>query len=130
MIKDLEITSIEGKRLLPLDSKPQEIRIDQNLAIVDVRAENEYIRVIYKFTSSFSTLGMISIEGSLLYSGDREIETRWKKERVLPDAVATEIQAAIFSTCITETILVARDLRLPPPIPVPTIKKKDVIGFG
>jgi len=37
VIKDLEITSIEGKRLLPLDSKPQEIRIDQNLAIVDVK---------------------------------------------------------------------------------------------
>lgn len=130
MIKDLEITSIEGKRLLPLDSKPQEIRIDQNLAIVDVRKENELVRIIYKFTSSFSTLGMISIEGTLLYSGDGEIESRWKKERSLPDAVAAEIQAAIFSACMTETILIARDLRLPPPLPVPTIKKKDVIGFG
>ncbi|MEM0129836.1 MAG: hypothetical protein QW100_00775 [Thermoplasmatales archaeon] len=130
MIKDLEITSIEGKRIMPIDSKPQEIRIDQNLTIVDVRVEGEYLRVIYKFTSSFSTLGMISIEGSLLYSGDVEIEMKWKKDRVLPDPVASEIQAAIFSTCITETILVARDLRLPPPIPVPTIKKKDVIGFG
>jgi len=73
---------------------------------------------------------MISIEGTLLYSGDGEIESRWKKERSLPDAVAAEIQAAIFSACMTETILIARDLRLPPPLPVPTIKKKDVIGFG
>ncbi|MEM0128130.1 MAG: hypothetical protein QXO03_03475 [Thermoplasmatales archaeon] len=130
MIRDLEITSIEGKRLLPIESKPQEIRIDQNLAIVDVRLENEYLRVLYKFTSSFSSLGMISIEGSLLYSGDLGIEQKWRKDRTLPDPVASEIQTAIFSTCITETILVARDLRLPPPIPVPTIKKKDVIGFG
>ena len=36
---------------------PQEVRIDQNLTIVDVRRENDSSRIIYKFTSSFSTLG-------------------------------------------------------------------------
>ncbi|MCL6002855.1 MAG: hypothetical protein M0Z77_01355 [Thermoplasmatales archaeon] len=131
MIKDLEITSIEGRRYAPIDNRPQEVRIDQNLTIVDVRKENEFSRIIYKFTSSFSTLGAISLEGSLLYQGSDEVEVRWKKDKSLPDIVANEVQTAIFSSSVVETILIARDLRLPPPIPMPTLqKKKDVVGFG
>lgn len=131
MIKDLEITSIEGRRYAPVDTRPQEIRIDQNLTIVDVRKENEFSRIIYKFTSSFSTLGAISLEGSLLFSGNDEVEVKWKKDKSLPETVANEVQTAIFSSSVIETILIARDLRLPPPIPMPSIqKKKDVVGFG
>lgn len=131
MIKDLEITSIEGRRYTVIDTRPQEVRIDQNLTIVDVRKENEFSRIVYKFTSSFSSLGAISLEGSLLYQGDEEFEAKWKKDKILPDSVANEVQTAIFSSSVIETILIARDLRLPPPIPMPTLqKKKDVVGFG
>ncbi|MCW6158886.1 MAG: hypothetical protein LVQ63_05350 [Thermoplasmatales archaeon] len=131
MIKDLEITTIEGRRFAPIDNRPQEVRIDQNLTIVDVRRENDSSRIIYKFTSSFSTLGTISLEGSLLYQGGEEIEVKWKKDKSLPETIANEVQTAIFSSSVIESILIARDLRLPPPIPMPTLqKKKDVIGFG
>ena len=131
MIKDLEITSIEGRRYTVIDTRPQEVRIDQNLTIGDVRKENEFSRIVYKFTSSFSALGAISLEGSLLYQGDEEFEVKWKKDKILPDSVANEVQTAIFSSSVIETILIARDLRLPPPIPMPTLqKKKDVVGFG
>lgn len=133
MIKDLEITSIEGRRYSPVDNRPQEIRIDQNLTIMDVRKENDASRVVYRFTSSFSTLGAITLEGSLVYQGTEDIEPKWKKDKSLPETVATEVQTAIFSSSIVETIMVARDLRLPPPIPIPSLqiqKKKDVAGFG
>ncbi len=131
MIKDLEITSIEGKRYAPIDTRPQEVRIDQNLTIVDVKRENEFSRIVYKFTSSFSTLGAISLEGTLLYQGNDEIEVKWRRDKSLPETVASEVQTAIFSSSVIETILIARDLRLPPPIPMPTLqKKKDVVGFG
>ncbi len=131
VIKDLEISSIDGKRFAPLDTRPQEIRIDQNLSILDVRRESEFYRIFYKFISTFSTLGNITIEGSILYSGADDIELRWKKDKNLPDSAAAEIQGAIFTSSIVETIMIARDLRLPPPIPMPNIqKKKDVIGFG
>jgi hypothetical protein len=131
VIKDLEITSIEGRRYAPIDTRPQEVRIDQNLTIVDVKRENEFSRIVYKFTSSFSTLGTISLEGTLLYQGTDEIDVKWRKDKSLPDNVANEVQTAIFSSSVIETILIARDLRLPPPIPMPTLqKKKDVVGFG
>jgi|YelNatPaOPRAMG01_1025707.scaffolds.fasta_scaffold01416_21 hypothetical protein len=131
VIKDLEITSIEGRRYAPVENRPQEIRIDQNLTIVDVRRENDSSRIIYKFTSSFSTLGAISLEGSLLYQGTEELEAKWKKDKSLPESVTAEVQTAIFSSSVIETILIARDLRLPPPIPMPALqKKKDVVGFG
>ncbi len=131
MIKDLEISSIEGKRFAPLDSRPQEIRIDQNLSILDVRRESDLFRIFYKFISTFSTLGNITIEGSVLYSGAEDIELRWKKDKNIPESAAGEIQGAIFTSSIVETIMIARDLRLPAPIPMPNIqKKKDIIGFG
>jgi hypothetical protein len=133
VIKDLEITSIEGKRFSQIDARQQEIRIDQNLSILDVRKEGEFQRVFYKFVSTFSGLGNISVEGSLLYSGTEDFELKWKKSKELPEGAASEVQGAIFTSSIVETITLARDLRLPPPVPMPNLqqqKKKDILGFG
>ena len=38
MIKDLEITTIEGRRLAPIDNRPQEVRIDSTGSLLSVVA--------------------------------------------------------------------------------------------
>ncbi len=130
MIKDIEFTSMEGKRVSPIDFKPQEIRIDQNLSILDIRREGENFRIFFKFITTFSGMGNISVEGDLLYNGI-DLEPAWRKDKSIADAAAQEIQGSIFAASTVETIIIAKDLRLPPPIPMPTIqKKKDIIGFG
>jgi len=130
MIRDIEFTSMEGKRFAPIDFRPQEVRIDQNLSIVDIRKEGENFRVFFKFITTFSGMGSINIEGNLLYNGI-DLEPSWKKDKSITESAAQEIQGSIFAASTVETILLARDLRLPPPLPMPTIqKKKDIIGFG
>ena len=56
----------------------------------------------------------------------------------MPDEMAQEIHRAVMTTCIPESVLLARDLRIPPPIPLPQINvkgqekgapKKDQFGF-
>ena len=39
----------------------------------------------------------------------------------MPNEVANEIHTTIMSVCIPEAVVIARDLRLPPPIPLPQV---------
>jgi hypothetical protein len=39
----------------------------------------------------------------------------------MPNDVATEIHTTIMNNCIPEAMLLARDIRLPPPIPMPKV---------
>jgi len=52
----------------------------------------------------------------------------------MPENVASEIHTAIMRTCMPEAVLIARDLNLPPPMPLPNVniskQKKDGKTFG
>ncbi len=39
----------------------------------------------------------------------------------MPPDVAQEIHTVIMSNCIPETVILARELRLPPPVPIPQV---------
>jgi hypothetical protein len=39
----------------------------------------------------------------------------------MPPDVAQEIHTVIMTNCIPEAVLLARELRLPPPIPIPQV---------
>jgi hypothetical protein len=40
----------------------------------------------------------------------------------MPDDVASEVLTVIMNNCIPEATMIARDLRLPPPIPIPPVQ--------
>ncbi len=39
----------------------------------------------------------------------------------MPPAIANEIHTVIMTNCIPEAVILARELRLPPPIPIPQV---------
>jgi hypothetical protein len=39
----------------------------------------------------------------------------------MPPEVANEIHSVIMTNCIPEAVILARELRLPPPIPIPQV---------
>ena len=45
----------------------------------------------------------------------------WTGTQQMPNEVATEVHTVIMSNCIQEAVMIARDLRLPPPIPMPSV---------
>ncbi|MFQ6107483.1 MAG: hypothetical protein ACE5QF_07870 [Thermoplasmata archaeon] len=128
-VKHFELLSIEGKRFSKMQRIPPNVRIDHNLSIglITERSKRE-VEIEFKVTASYSTadhqgLGVISIEGTLVYEGDaNEIAHQWRTRREMPDKAATEIPQTIMSNCLTEMVIIARDIRLPPPVPYPRIK--------
>ena len=123
-VKHFELLAIEGKRFYKLGEKPRNVRIDHNSSVTSLTERGkDKVAIDFRFMANYQGLGVISIEGSLLYEGDaKDIARQWRSQRKKPDDVATEVHQAIMSNCIPEAVIIARDIRLPPPVPLPPIR--------
>ncbi len=67
---------------------------------------------------------MIKLEGSLTYEDDnaRKIAIDWKNTRKMPDKIASQIHTVVMHGCVPEAVGIAKDLGLPPPIPLPQVR--------
>lgn len=69
--------------------------------------------------------GNILIQGALLYVATdakvKETLEKWKDEKKLPDDVLIEVYNPILEKCSVETLLLARDIALPPHISLPKV---------
>ena len=123
-VKDLELTALDARRFTRRGERPQIDRLDQNstvsmiLPIDDTTADVEF-----RFTVSYGAVASIRIEGRLLFTGDaRLLVSSWREKKTMPNDVASEIHTAVMTACVPEAVLVARDLHLPPPVPIPQVK--------
>lgn len=123
-VTSMELTTIEGKRFAKTGERLKNVRVDHNSTVTRVHPVDEASAVDFRFTVNYSGVGMIQIEGSLHFEGEASLPEVWEKTGNMPEAVASEIHTAIMSYCIQEAVVIAKDLRLPPPIPLPTIKLK------
>jgi hypothetical protein len=122
-IKRFELTSIEARRFTKHGEKHKNIRIDHNSSVTLVSEVNDKeANVDFRFTANYSGLGLIKIEGSLIYEGDAPtLVQQWTTKGNMPNEVANEIHTTVMNNCIPEAMLLARDIRLPPPIPMPKV---------
>lgn len=126
-VKGVEITSIEGKRFIKIGEKlPGNIRIDTNSTLVSVNELKGDLVIEFRFTATYVSLGIIKIEGSIIYDiGSRdtsEIIAEFHKTRNLPPKDASAAHNAVMQACIPLAVIISRDIKLPPPIPMPTVK--------
>ncbi len=124
-IKNMEIRAIEARRYVKDLSRPMNIRIDHNSSITlfSVLNENE-ADVEFEYTASFGAVGIIKFEGGFIYEGEdaNEIAENWNKRKNMPNETASNIHTAILHYCVPEAVTIARELKLPPPIPLPQVK--------
>jgi hypothetical protein len=122
-IKRFELSSIDARRFTKHGEKPKNIRIDHNSSVTLVTELNDKeANVDFRFTANYSGLGLIKIEGSLIFEGDASsLVQQWSTKNNMPNEIATEIHTTIMNNCIPEAMLLARDIRLPPPIPMPKV---------
>jgi hypothetical protein len=125
-IKKFELTSIEARRFSKSGETHKNIRIDHNSSVTYVNEINEgEAHIDFRFTANYSGLGLIKIEGSMVYEGDAKgLANQWKAKNNLPNEIASEIHSTVMTNCIPEAMLLARDIRLPPPIPLPKVNIK------
>jgi hypothetical protein len=128
-VKIVELTSIDARRFTRRSEKPGNIRIDNNSTVTLItETGKKEADVEFRYTASYGSVGVIKIEGTLVWEGDaRELVSKWSASNNMPDNVASEIHTAIMRTCVPEAVFISRDLHLPPPIPLPQVnisKKK------
>ncbi len=102
------------------------VRVDNNSTVTQIVAVQEDLaNVEFRFTASYAGLGVIKIEGSLDYECEAQaLADMWAKSGKMSSGAANEIHNAIMSSCLQEAVIIARDLRLPPPLPLPVVNIK------
>ncbi len=140
MISMFRIDGMEAKRFIDPENAPHEIRIDNNSSIISInQVDADKAKVEFKFTITYSGIGVIIFDGTLIYEGNvKELVDEWREKHRMPDDAAQEIHGTIINNCVIEAVLIAKELRLPPPIPPPAQamapkkggKKADVVGYA
>ncbi|MFQ5837756.1 MAG: hypothetical protein ACE5HJ_03130 [Thermoplasmata archaeon] len=125
-VRSLELTSIDAKRFTKSGERVRNVRVDHNSTVTQIHSMDEGLAGIeFRFTANYTGIGVIKIEGGLRYEGDaKALSEMWSQTGKMPDNVASEIHTAIMNSCIQEAVIIARDLRLPPPIPLPVVNVK------
>ncbi len=125
-VTGLELTAIDAKRFVKTGERVRNVRVDHNSTVTQVEAVDESnASVEFRFTATYAGVGVIKIEGNLRYQGDAAgLARMWSKEGKMPTETAGEIHTAIVSSCLQESVVIAKDLRLPPPIPMPVVNLK------
>lgn len=134
-VKQVDISSIEAKRYTKPQERLKNVRIDNNSSITMIKPLNdEDVSISFRYTATYGGVGNICVEGTIIYRGDvKELSSKWIEQGNLPDNTAGEVHTAIMGACMPEAVMLSRDLKLPPPIPLPSIKmnkKKKISNRG
>ena len=125
-VTGVQFRSFEARRYQDPAANAQ-IRVDHNSNIGLVTKDSEEkIRVEFAYTTSYGPIGLIKIEGTLGYTGPTAgaAADAWGKDRNLPTDVAQHVHSAIMAAAVPQAVGLAKDLRLPPPIPLPQVQIK------
>jgi hypothetical protein len=125
IIKTIKLKSIEARRYVEPDDKPKQIRIDHNSQISQVISNAEkQLTIEYQYTASYGSIGMIKLEGTIICEENdaKQLAKQWQDTRKMPDQFASNIHTAVMHTCVPEAVGIAKDLGLPPPIPLPQVR--------
>ncbi len=124
-VRSVNVTSIEARRFTgQKEASPNQVRIDHNSTVTLVQQiSDEQAEVDFRYTASYGGLGIIKLEGKAHIQGDLAgLQAQWQSSNQMPEEVASEVHTAVMRTCVPEAVFLARDLNLPPPIPLPQIK--------
>ncbi|RLF41874.1 MAG: hypothetical protein DRN18_03215 [Thermoplasmata archaeon] len=124
-VKTIRLKSIEAKRYIEPNQAPRPLRIDHNVTVMNITLSGENnSNVEFQYVANYGTVGIIRMEGDLIFEDNnvKDMVEMWKSSRKMPDNIATAVHNAIIHACLTEAVFIARDLNLPPPIPLPQIK--------
>lgn len=125
-------TKINVERNKPSKGK---ISIGNNVSIQNMeissfsigQEEQESLRIIFQFNSTYEPeVGKIELTGDLIYIDSKtrikEIYSEWKEKKKVDQEVMTETLNVILNRCNIQALILARDINLPSPIPLPKVK--------
>jgi len=126
-VRTFEFSRVDGQRLTKPSDRWVNLRVDHNSTVTLITETTErQASVDFRFTANYraseAVIGLIQIEGTLVWEGDAKALVKgWSSAGQMPPEIANEIHTVIMSNCIPEAVILARELRLPPPIPIPQV---------
>lgn len=115
------------------------ISIKNNVAITDVsttdmslgKAKQKGLKISFEFKSFYEPeLAEILFEGNILDMQDEkkvdELQKGWDKDKKLPDNLMEPLVNSILNRCNVQSLLMSKELNLPPPIPMPKVSSQNV----
>lgn len=128
-VKTVELLAIDAKRYARNAQQLQQVRIDHNSTVTVVKdgPAQSTASVEFRYTASYGAVGIITIEGAMVWEGTpafdapKLVET-WRASAQMPPEIASEIHSVVMRVCLPEAVGIAKNLQLPPPIPIPTVQ--------
>lgn len=127
-VKNFEFSNIDARRLTKIGHGWGNLRVDHNSSVTLItELAPSSASVDFRFTANYraaeAVIGLIQIEGQILWEGDAKgLVKGWSSGGQMPNEVANEIHTIIMTNCIPEAVILARELRLPPPVPIPQVQ--------
>ncbi len=127
----MNFKSIEAKK--ESGAPRQEVKVNSTPMITNVKEVNvptltkKALSVDFEFMTRYDPgFASISIHGSLMYLSDKNkaIVDEFQKNKKLPEKESLEVLNYLFRHCLLKASLLADDLQLPPPMPMPKITPK------
>lgn len=120
----LELTGIEAKRYSRTTERHAQVRIDHNSTVTLVKELTpQEASVEFRYTATYGPIGVIRIDGQMVFTCDaRAFEEQWRTTSQMTPEVASEIHSTVMRACVPQAVGIAKDLQLPPPIPLPTVQ--------
>ncbi len=97
---------------------------------MNIDSSRKALKIVFEFQTDYQPdFASLSVAGELLLLADekkaKEILDNWQKNKKLDDETAPKIINPIMNKGILEAVFLSRELDLPAPIPLPSMKKKD-----
>jgi hypothetical protein len=132
-IVGLSLNSVEARRDREQKSS-SEIKVNSVPRINNIKevsipslGSKKVLSMDFEFVTSYDPkVGEIKIGGDILYLTDdnKALLKQWEKEKKIPEKPSLEILNYLFRRCLIKVSMIAEDLQLPPPLPMPTVKAK------
>lgn len=81
-------------------------------------------QIDFQYTASYGAIGVIKLEGSLVYENEdaKKITREWQNTQKMPNQIASRIHTTVMHACVPDAVGIAKNLGLPPPIPLPQVR--------
>lgn len=113
------------------------VKVNNNVALKDVEKtdlqvgpnKQGAVKFHFEFTAKYEPkIGDMTMNGFLTFVEKpdkiKEILTQWEKEKKLPKEIMGGVLNTVLSRCNVEALIFAREVNLPPPIPLPKVQVK------
>jgi len=126
-ITKFEIKSIDAERFSSSGKRRKNVRIDHNSSVTKIKQiTKDTFDVYFRFTANYKSMGRIELEGSLeIKDAPSDLAGRWRDDSEMPKDIANKIHSTIIQNCIPQSVLISREIKLPPPIPMPKVNMPD-----